>query len=98
VILGAVPAGPRGHADDARVVLAPFGDRSHFFLFGGLFIGRAMSRHGLDRRLALALLCAPWAGRSPDTVLAALGMGVCLVSMWVSNTAATAMMYPLALG
>jgi acyl-CoA reductase-like NAD-dependent aldehyde dehydrogenase len=40
--------------DDPGAVLAPFADPSVFFLMGGLFIGRAMSRHGLDRRLALA--------------------------------------------
>ena len=43
-------------AEGVRSALAPFGDPSVFFLMGGMFIGRAMSRHGLDRRLALALL------------------------------------------
>jgi sodium-dependent dicarboxylate transporter 2/3/5 len=69
-----------------------------FFLLGGVFIGRAMTRHGLDRRLALSILCTQWAGRSPHTVLAAVGLSVTLVSMWISNTAATAMMYPVTLG
>ena len=64
VILGAVP-GP----EPANIVLAPFADPSAFFLLGGLFIGRAMSRHGLDRRLALGILCQRWTGRSPATVL-----------------------------
>src|SRR5688572_10154009 len=97
VILGAVPADERTGAG-TRAVLAPFADPSVFFLLGGLFIGRAMTRHGLDRRLALALLCTRWAGRSPNTLLAAVGIAVVLISMWISNAAATAMMCPVTVG
>ncbi|MGE3808438.1 MAG: DASS family sodium-coupled anion symporter, partial [Gemmataceae bacterium] len=93
VILGAMP-----EKIGARNVLAPFADPSAFFLLGGLFIGRAMSRHGLDRRLALGILCQPWTGRSPATLLLALGVAVALISMWTSNTAATAMVFPICLG
>jgi sodium-dependent dicarboxylate transporter 2/3/5 len=92
VFLGVVTTSP------ARTVLAPFADPSVFFLLGGVFIGRAMTRHGLDRRLALSILCTRWAGRSQVTVLFAVGLSVGLVSMWISNTAATAMMYPVTLG
>lgn len=93
VMLGAVTG-----KDPAKTVLAPFADPSAFFLLGGLFIGRAMSRHGLDRRLALSILCQPWTGRSPGTLLFAVGLAVTLISMWTSNTAATAMVYPITLG
>jgi sodium-dependent dicarboxylate transporter 2/3/5 len=98
VMLHAVPADANGNVDAARVVLAPFADPSVFFLLGGVFIGRAMTRHGLDRRLALSILCTRWAGQSPFTILIAVGFSVTLVSMWISNTAATAMMYPVTLG
>jgi sodium-dependent dicarboxylate transporter 2/3/5 len=95
VLLGAVPAdGP----SPAAVVLDSFAEPSVFFMLGGLFLGRAMTRHGLDRRLALLILCTGWAGRSPGTLLAAIGVAVMLLSMWISNTAATAMMYPVTLG
>src|SRR5206468_1894356 len=43
-MLGAVPAAERGR-EGLRTVLAPFADPSVFFLMGGMFIGRAMSRH-----------------------------------------------------
>jgi sodium-dependent dicarboxylate transporter 2/3/5 len=98
VILRAVPAESADRFEPARTVLAPLADPSVFFLLGGLFIGRAMMRHGLDRRIALSLLCTGWAGRSPATVLASVGLAVALVSMWISNTAATAMMFPVTLG
>lgn len=98
VLLLAVPGAEKPDYRPAHVALAPFADPSLFFLLGGLFLGRAMMRHGLDRRLALALLCSPLAGRSPAALLTMLGTAVALISMWVNNTAATAMMYPVTLG
>ncbi|MBL8799459.1 MAG: SLC13/DASS family transporter [Planctomycetia bacterium] len=97
VVLGAVPADSRG-VPRTKEFLAPFADPSVFFLLGGMFIGRAMTRHGLDRRIALAILCSRWASRSPAALLFAVGLSVTLVSMWISNTAATAMVYPVTLG
>lgn len=96
VFLGAVPID--GSRKPAEIALAPFADPSAYFLVGGMFIGRAMQRHGLDRRFALGILCTPWAGRSPGALLAGVGLAVTLVSMWTSNTAATAMVYPVTLG
>ncbi|MGC4007373.1 MAG: anion permease [Pirellulales bacterium] len=40
-----------------KETLAPFADPSVYFLMGGMFLGLAMSRHGLDRRFALGVLC-----------------------------------------
>ncbi len=96
VVLGAVPTD--GGKSPATVALAPFGNPTLYFLLGGMFIGRAMSRHGLDRRIALSILTTPGAAHSPSTLLGAVGLSVMLISMWISNTAATAMIYPVALG
>ena len=98
VFLGAIPGAGTPNFKPAQVALEKLAEPSVYFLLGGLFLGRAMTRHGLDRRLALSLLCTNWAGRSPGTLLAALGLAVATISMWVSNTAATAMMYPVTLG
>ncbi|MEX2113985.1 MAG: DASS family sodium-coupled anion symporter [Pirellulales bacterium] len=97
VILGAVPV-EGGKFDQARVAFAQFGNPVLFFLLGGMFIGRAMTRHGLDRRLALSILSTRWATHSSNTLLAAVGLTTMVLSMWISNTAATAMIYPVALG
>jgi sodium-dependent dicarboxylate transporter 2/3/5 len=97
VVLGAIPPAERGR-EGLRLVFAPFADPSVFFLMGGMFIGRAMTRHGLDRRIALALLCTRWAGRTPGTVLTTVALATMLISMWISNAAATAMMCPVAVG
>jgi sodium-dependent dicarboxylate transporter 2/3/5 len=100
VAIGAVPVplGGSGVAQPARVALAQFGNPTLFFLLGGMFLGRAMTRHGLDRRIALALLGAPGAASSPTTLLVAVGAAVMCLSMWISNTASTAMIYPVTLG
>jgi sodium-dependent dicarboxylate transporter 2/3/5 len=98
VVFGAVPNDGGSAFQPARIALAPFGDPTLFFLMGGMFLGRAMTRHGLDRRIALSILCMRWAGRSPSTLMLAVGLSVALVSMWISNTAATAMIYPVTMG
>lgn len=97
VALGAVPAEDRARTG-VRTVLAPFADPTVFFLLGGLFIGRAMTKHGLDRRIALALLATRWAAASPGRLLLTVGAATAFVSMWVSNTATTAMMCPVVVG
>src|SRR5687768_15732499 len=54
IVLGVVPRSEDQSAVEAfKAVLAPFSDPSVFFLMGGMFIGQAMMRHGLDRRFAL---------------------------------------------
>lgn len=99
VIVGAVPTGEdASRFEPARVALAQFGNPTLFFLLGGMFIGRAMTRHGLDRRIALSIVTTRWAAVSGNTLLVAVGLSVMLISMWISNTAATAMIYPVALG
>jgi ABC-type dipeptide/oligopeptide/nickel transport system permease subunit len=80
------------------IAFAGFGNPTNFFLLGGMFLGAAMTRHGLDRRLALSVLTTNWSGRNPSTLLCSLGIATALVSMWISNTAATAMVCPVALG
>ena len=83
---------------DAKTVLAPFADPIVFLFIGSFILARAMMLHGLDRRLAMAFLSVRWVGGHPLRVLAALGLATAMVSMWVSNTATAAMMFPVGLG
>jgi sodium-dependent dicarboxylate transporter 2/3/5 len=57
-----------------------------------------MQIHRLDRRFAYWILSLPWIGESPHRILFALGAITAFVSMWLSNTATTAMMLPIGLG
>ena len=79
-------------------VLAPFADPVVFLFIGSFMVAQAMQHHGLDRRLALAILSQPWASRSTSGLLFAMGLITCIISLWVSNTATTAMMLPIGLG
>lgn len=80
------------------VVLAHFGNPIIFVFLGGFMIARAMSVHGLDRRIALGFLSIPLIGSTRAGMLAGLGIVTAVLSMWVSNTATAAMMMPIALG
>jgi sodium-dependent dicarboxylate transporter 2/3/5 len=88
VVLGIAPAG---------TVLSAFGDQVIFLFIGSFMLARAMQVHGLDRRIAYSLLAHPWVGGSTYRTLWALGLGACLLSMWLSNTACVAMLFPVAL-
>ena len=89
VMLGVAPA---------RQVFAYFADPIVFLFIGSFMLARAMSVHGLDRRIALSFLSIRWISARPARLLAGLGLVTAAVSMWVSNTATTAMMLPIALG
>src|SRR5690606_22105862 len=61
-------------------------------------LAEAMMIHGLDRRIAFGLLGLPWVGNSLPRVYLVFGGITTVLSMWLSNTATTAMMVPIALG
>ena len=67
---------------------------AYIFLFlGGMGIGAAMQQWGLHRRIALNILLG--IGTQPGRILAGMIVATAFVSMWISNTATTAMMLPI---
>jgi sodium-dependent dicarboxylate transporter 2/3/5 len=83
---------------EAEKVLAPFANPIIFLFIGSFLLAHAMMLHRLDRRFALAMLSIRWVGAMPGRILFMIGGVTALLSMWVSNTATTAMMLPIALG
>ena len=82
----------------AEVAFAPYADPLLFLFVGGFFIAAAMARHGLDRRIAASLLAIRGVGKSALRVrLAFMAVGA-LLSMWISNTATTAILAPILIG
>ncbi len=65
---------------------------------GSFLIAQAMTKHGLDKRFALQLLTKDIFLNSPIRVIIGFSLISFLLSMWVSNTATTAMLLPLVLG
>jgi len=89
VMLGVAPA---------NVVLAPFAHPLVFLFIGSFILAEAITLHKLDRRFAFAIFSIGFLQKSPLRVLFAFGAVVAIASMWISNTAATAMTLPIALG
>jgi len=82
----------------SQVVLAAYADPIIFLFIGSFILAAAFQETGLDRRVAFALLRLPWATRSPGRLLLTMGAVTWAISLWVSNTATTAIMLPIGIG
>lgn len=82
----------------AKEAFAAFGDPIIFLFLGSFLLAGAMSSHGLDRRIARTILAFPAASSSPRRVVVTFLALSAALSMWLSNSATTAMLYPIALG
>lgn len=78
--------------------LAPFANPIIFLFLGSFILARAMCVHGLDQKLAYSVLSLKSIAHKRSRILLALGLTSMFLSMWISNTATTAMMFPIALG
>jgi sodium-dependent dicarboxylate transporter 2/3/5 len=81
----------------AKDVFAPFADPLMFLFIGSFMLSQALFKHGLDKRVAYAVLAVPWIGGRPWRIMAAFGTVTAAISGWISNTATTAMMFPIGL-
>lgn len=79
----------------ANAALAPFFHPVIALFFGGFLMAEAMKRVKLDHRVAVTLVAA--AGHRPVTLFATMLAVSAFLSMWMSNTAATAVLVPIAL-
>jgi len=66
-----------------------------FLLLGGFIVAMGMLRWNLHRRIALNIITR--VGDSPIALIAGFMAASALLSMWISNTATTLMMIPIAL-
>jgi sodium-dependent dicarboxylate transporter 2/3/5 len=78
--------------------LAPFANPIIFLFLGSFVLARAMCVHGLDQKLAYTVLSRKSIAGRRTRILFAMGLTSLVLSMWLSNTATTAMMFPIALG
>ena len=83
---------------DAATVFRPFAAPVIFLFLGSFLIARAMRVNGLDRRVALAVLGGRWVAASPARIRLGVGLTAFVLSMWISNTATVAMLFPILLG
>jgi sodium-dependent dicarboxylate transporter 2/3/5 len=83
---------------EARAVFAPYADPIIYLFLGSFMLAEAMATHGLDKRFAYGIMSLKLVGNSTGRILLAFGFICAFLSMWISNTAATAMMFPIAVG
>jgi len=74
---------------------APYANDLIFLFMGGFFIAVAMQRWGLHRRIALGIVAS--VGTGPEALVFGFMLATAFLSMWISNTATTAMMLPIGL-
>jgi solute carrier family 13 (sodium-dependent dicarboxylate transporter), member 2/3/5 len=73
----------------------PYAAPTIFLLMGGFIIATGLARWNLHRRLALNILVR--VGDSPAALIGGFMAATALISMWISNTASTIMMIPIAM-
>jgi len=65
---------------------------------GSFLIAVAMSKYGLDKRIALNILTKDFFIKSPFRLILGFSLIGAFLSFWISNTATTAILLPLSLG
>ncbi len=96
-LLGALLCVVLGIGND-KEVLAHFADPIVFLFIGSFILAEGMKVHRLDRRIAYKILSSAWIKDKTSRLLFAIGFISAVISMWISNTATTAMVFPIALG
>lgn len=80
---------------DLKTVAVSYGDQIIFLFMGGFMLGLAIEKWNLHRRIALGIVKIT--GTSGDRIVLGFILATGFISMWISNTATTMMMFPIAL-
>jgi sodium-dependent dicarboxylate transporter 2/3/5 len=77
------------------VTASSYANKVIFLFMGGFMLGLAIEKWNLHRRIALNII--KLTGTSGDRILMGFILATGFISMWLSNTATTMMMFPIAL-
>ena len=80
---------------DIQHAASPYAHKIIFLMLGGFLLALSMQKWGLHKRYALHVL--KLVGTSPNRIIAGSMIATGFLSMWVSNTATTLMMLPIAM-
>lgn len=83
-------------AASIKEATAPYADQIVFLFIGGFILAACVERWRLHERIALSI--AVRADGRPAALVGAFMIASALISMWISNTATTLMLAPIALG
>lgn len=79
----------------AKAVFQPFAHPLIFVYLGGFLLAQGMLEHGLNRRVAYRILGSNFVAKGTTRLLLGFGFLAALLSMWVSNTATAAILFPI---
>ena len=80
---------------DIKSVAPNYMDSVIFLFMGGFMLGLAIEKWNLHRRIALGIVKIT--GTSGNKIILGFILATGFISMWISNTATTMMMFPIAL-
>ncbi|MEZ2457320.1 SLC13 family permease [Salinicoccus roseus] len=86
---------PLGGVMETGEVSASYGDSLIFLFAGSFLIALSMEKWNLHRRVALSIISM--VGTNPNSIILGFMLATAFLSMWISNTATTMMMVPIAL-
>jgi sodium-dependent dicarboxylate transporter 2/3/5 len=75
-------------------VASSYAEPNIYLFMGGFMLGLAIEKWGLHKRIALSIVNVT--GTSGNRIILGFILATGLLSMWLSNTATTMMMYPIA--
>lgn len=79
---------------DINTAAAPYANPIVFLFMGGFMVALAMERWNLHRRIALNIVKIT--GTNANGIILGFMLATAVLSMWISNTATTVMMLPIA--
>jgi sodium-dependent dicarboxylate transporter 2/3/5 len=74
---------------------APYGDKYIFLFLGGFLLALALEKSNLHKRFSLSIVMIT--GTNAKRIILGFMLSSWFISMWISNTATTLMMFPIAL-
>ena len=76
-----------------HIILLQYLDPVNFLFLGGMWIAACMEQWGLHRRIALNIVAK--IGTSPRRIVLGFMLATGFITLWISNTAAAVMMFPI---
>ena len=90
-----IPLMPALSVTSLKVTTANYAHPLIFLFLGGFLLAAALERSGLHKRIALSVIKV--VGVSTNKIILGFMLATAFLSMWISNTATTIMMYAVAL-
>lgn len=85
-------------AVSGKDAFAPFGSDILYLFVGCFLLGRAIEKHGFDKRMAYFLLGRCLVGESLTAIHLVIALASFVLSMWISNTSAAIILTTVTLG